>query len=255
VSSAEAQLHLQGPREDFPEGKVAISNYISTQNLPLALSRRIIAHLAHRGIRASSTMPLAVSEPVTSSPQKLQVSQQEKSQEDAPKHDEALITPVGDPWPRPYFLQDGLRRVAPYHFTYNTYCKERWRGREVLDVFITEFRDRPPEYYVRPQLPSPNMQVNELTVRSTEGSYTKRLSPHKRRPHSLSHHASSQRRRNNAHSAPARTTRDRPIHRHNPRRRRPTRHKQTRGHPSPSNRPLQLQLRNRDPAFGTQLWL
>jgi tRNA pseudouridine synthase 9 len=58
-----------------------------------------------------------------------------------------VITPC-DPWPRPYCLENGLRRVAPYHFTYNTYCKERWRGRELLDIFASEFRDRPLEYYV-----------------------------------------------------------------------------------------------------------
>ncbi|KAG9240615.1 pseudouridine synthase [Calycina marina] len=57
-----------------------------------------------------------------------------------------IITPC-DPWPRPYYLEEGLRKVAPYHFTYNTYCKERWRGRELLDIFASEFRDRPAEYY------------------------------------------------------------------------------------------------------------
>lgn len=51
-------------------------------------------------------------------------------------------------WPRPYYLEDGLRRVAPYHFTYNTNCKQRWRGREILEIFRDEFRDRPEEYYV-----------------------------------------------------------------------------------------------------------
>jgi len=56
------------------------------------------------------------------------------------------ITPC-DPWPRPYYLENGLRRVAPYHFTYNTFCKQRWRGREILDIFAAEFRDRSREYY------------------------------------------------------------------------------------------------------------
>jgi tRNA pseudouridine synthase 9 len=60
---------------------------------------------------------------------------------------QTVITPC-DPWPRPYIFDSGLRRVAPYHFTYNTYCKERWRGRELLDIFASEFRDRPEEYYV-----------------------------------------------------------------------------------------------------------
>ncbi|KAF4307638.1 RNA-binding S4 [Botryosphaeria dothidea] len=58
-----------------------------------------------------------------------------------------IATPCGDLWPRPYYLERGLRRVQPYHFTYNTYCKERWRGRELLDIFSSEFRDRPVEYY------------------------------------------------------------------------------------------------------------
>ena len=60
----------------------------------------------------------------------------------------AVVTTPCDPWPRPYYLENGLRRVLPYHYTYNTYCKERWRGRELLDIFATEFRDRPIEYYV-----------------------------------------------------------------------------------------------------------
>ncbi|KAI1162981.1 pseudouridine synthase [Nemania serpens] len=49
--------------------------------------------------------------------------------------------------PAPYYLENGLRRVAPYDYTYKTWCKQRWRGREVLDVFESEFRDRPLSYY------------------------------------------------------------------------------------------------------------
>ena len=60
----------------------------------------------------------------------------------------AVVTTPSDPWPRPYYLEDGLRKVHPYHYTYNTYCKERWRGKELLNIFATEFRDRPAEYYV-----------------------------------------------------------------------------------------------------------
>lgn len=47
-----------------------------------------------------------------------------------------------------YYFEDGLRRVPPYDFTYNTYCKERWRGKTLSEVFLKEFRDRPEEYYV-----------------------------------------------------------------------------------------------------------
>lgn len=60
----------------------------------------------------------------------------------------SIITTPCDPWPRPYYLEAGLRKVLPYHYTYNTYCKERWRGKEILQIFKTEFRDRPESYYV-----------------------------------------------------------------------------------------------------------
>ncbi|KAI0108243.1 pseudouridine synthase [Daldinia grandis] len=58
-----------------------------------------------------------------------------------------LVTPCADIWPRPYYFENGLRRVAPYHFTYKTWCKQRWRGRKLIDVFESEFRDRPLAYY------------------------------------------------------------------------------------------------------------
>ncbi|KAJ5098119.1 hypothetical protein N7532_005120 [Penicillium argentinense] len=59
---------------------------------------------------------------------------------------DVMVTPC-DPWPAPYYMEGGFRRVRPYHYTFNTYCKERWRGRNLEDIFLSEFRDRPPEYY------------------------------------------------------------------------------------------------------------
>ncbi|KAK6951439.1 hypothetical protein Daesc_007974 [Daldinia eschscholtzii] len=58
-----------------------------------------------------------------------------------------LTTPCDDARPQPYHFENGLRRVAPYHFTYKTWCKQRWRGRKLIDIFESEFRDRPLEYY------------------------------------------------------------------------------------------------------------
>ncbi|KAF2873780.1 pseudouridine synthase [Massariosphaeria phaeospora] len=77
-----------------------------------------------------------------------------------------VITPC-DPWPPPYYLEDGLRKVKPYHFTYNTYCKERWRGRGILDIFASEFRDRPAEYYEQAIIEG-RVVVNGKPVPSTE---------------------------------------------------------------------------------------
>ena len=43
----------------------------------------------------------------------------------------------------------GLRKVAPYWHAYATMAKQRWIGREILELVSTEFRDRSIEYYVR----------------------------------------------------------------------------------------------------------
>ncbi|KAF9262670.1 pseudouridine synthase [Marasmius fiardii PR-910] len=41
----------------------------------------------------------------------------------------------------------GLKKIPPYWYPYTTYAKERWLGREILEVVSTEFRDRSMEYY------------------------------------------------------------------------------------------------------------
>ncbi len=112
----------------------------------LAPSPRILAYLARQASKLQPyNMAVATVEP-------LQIPREEPDVFMPPPN---IITTPCDPWPRPYHLEDGLRKVYPYHFTYNTYCKQRWRGREILDIFATEFRDRPQEYYVRSDLVSP----------------------------------------------------------------------------------------------------
>ncbi|KAI1950928.1 DRAP deaminase [Ophidiomyces ophidiicola] len=85
-------------------------------------------------------------------------SDQEGQKEAIQPSQTAAIAPC-DPWPKPYYLEKGFRRVAPYHYTYNTYCKERWRGRALFDIFATEFRDRPKEYY-KEAIESGNVTIN-----------------------------------------------------------------------------------------------
>ncbi|KAH9163785.1 pseudouridine synthase [Lactarius sanguifluus] len=41
----------------------------------------------------------------------------------------------------------GLRKIAPYWYSYTTMTKGRWLDREILEVVSTEFRDRSIEYY------------------------------------------------------------------------------------------------------------
>jgi hypothetical protein len=79
------------------------------------------------------------------------------------KTPDVLVTPC-DPWPAPYYLEGGFRRVTPYHYTYNTNCKERWRGRELVDIFTSEFRDRKPEYYVRDSNGMQKFKIFNLTM-------------------------------------------------------------------------------------------
>ncbi|XP_072120733.1 pseudouridylate synthase RPUSD2 isoform X1 [Mobula birostris] len=46
-----------------------------------------------------------------------------------------------------YYFEHGLRKVLPYYFDFQTYCKGRWVGKTLRDVFSTEFRVEPIEYY------------------------------------------------------------------------------------------------------------
>ncbi|KAF8451860.1 RluA family pseudouridine synthase [Terfezia claveryi] len=63
-----------------------------------------------------------------------------------------------------YYFEDGLRRVVPYNYTYNTFCKERWRGKTLIDIFLEEFRDRPEEYYRKA------IAAGSVTINGTERS-------------------------------------------------------------------------------------
>ncbi|KAI0029935.1 pseudouridine synthase [Vararia minispora EC-137] len=60
----------------------------------------------------------------------------------APEHPQ---DPPPAPHPRP--PPPGLRKIAPYWYPYTTMAKERWLGREILEIVSTEFRDRSVEYY------------------------------------------------------------------------------------------------------------
>ncbi|CAH3139265.1 unnamed protein product, partial [Porites lobata] len=45
------------------------------------------------------------------------------------------------------YVKNGLRHVHPYYFTFTTYCKGRWVGRTLMEVFKEEFRSETEEYY------------------------------------------------------------------------------------------------------------
>uniref|UniRef100_A0A3B4AYX4 Pseudouridylate synthase RPUSD2 n=1 Tax=Periophthalmus magnuspinnatus TaxID=409849 RepID=A0A3B4AYX4_9GOBI len=48
-----------------------------------------------------------------------------------------------------YYFENGLRKVRPYYHDFTTYCKGRWVGKSLLEVFKSEFRAESIEYYQR----------------------------------------------------------------------------------------------------------
>lgn len=46
-----------------------------------------------------------------------------------------------------YYFEGGLRKVRPYYFDFKTYCKGRWIGKSLCEVFKSEFRAESIEYY------------------------------------------------------------------------------------------------------------
>ncbi|KAJ8399482.1 hypothetical protein AAFF_G00411940 [Aldrovandia affinis] len=48
-----------------------------------------------------------------------------------------------------YYFEGGLRKVYPYYFDYQTYCKGRWIGKSLREVFSSEFRVEPLDFYNR----------------------------------------------------------------------------------------------------------
>ncbi|XP_055346579.1 uncharacterized protein LOC129594057 [Paramacrobiotus metropolitanus] len=62
-----------------------------------------------------------------------------------------------------YYFENGLRKVAPYYFTFTAHAKERWFGRTLGDVFATEFF-AVNEEVVHARLESPTLFANGVKV-------------------------------------------------------------------------------------------
>ncbi|KAF9332590.1 hypothetical protein BG006_004544 [Podila minutissima] len=68
-----------------------------------------------------------------------------------------LVKPEDDLLNAEYYFDNGksqttdrsLRKIKPYFFKYQTYAKGRWLGRQLIEVFNTEFRDRDNTFYER----------------------------------------------------------------------------------------------------------
>lgn len=114
-----------------------LCNFLVSSTIPIILPREEDSSYRH-------PIPMAPSAEDESIPKPQRPNVDHKGR---PRGKPPIIAP--DPAHSPYYFEGGLRRVHPYHFTYQTFCKERWRNRELVDIFTSEFRDRKPEYYVR----------------------------------------------------------------------------------------------------------
>lgn len=50
--------------------------------------------------------------------------------------------------PAHYFKDKALRYVINYDYCFKTFAKQRWLGRNLLEVFISEFKAFSENYYV-----------------------------------------------------------------------------------------------------------
>lgn len=62
-----------------------------------------------------------------------------------------------------YYFEGGLRKVCPYYFDFKTYCKGRWIGKSLLEVFKSEFRSESIEYYEK-AVKEGRIRLNETPV-------------------------------------------------------------------------------------------
>ncbi|XP_066540237.1 RNA pseudouridylate synthase domain-containing protein 2 [Hoplias malabaricus] len=62
-----------------------------------------------------------------------------------------------------YYFEGGLRKVYPYYFDFTTYCKGRWVGKTLLEVFNSEFRAEPLDYYKK-AVKEGRIRLNETPV-------------------------------------------------------------------------------------------
>ncbi|XP_058226454.1 RNA pseudouridine synthase 7 [Rhododendron vialii] len=72
-------------------------------------------------------------------------------------------TPANPPERHDYIFRNGVRYVRPYHFEFICHVKNRWTGKNIVDLFAKEFRGRPYDYYVS-AVKSGRIQVDGETV-------------------------------------------------------------------------------------------
>lgn len=58
-----------------------------------------------------------------------------------------------------YYIENGLKKVAPYFYQYQTFAKSRWIGQTLGQIFAQEFKAKPLNYYEK-EICRGNIKVN-----------------------------------------------------------------------------------------------
>src|SRR4051812_22182681 len=71
------------------------------------------------------------------------------------------MPPMSAPSAPVYSVRDGMRWVEAYDYVHRVGVRERWAGKQLLQVFKDEFAALPASYYVR----APTLRCSLLTAR------------------------------------------------------------------------------------------
>eukprot|EP00050_Salpingoeca_kvevrii_P017081 m.61534 g.61534 ORF g.61534 m.61534 type:complete len:191 (-) comp7343_c0_seq4:1030-1602(-) len=98
-----------------------------------------------KGRKRSSTSDAAAADPAADSAAAAADVSEEDSRKRMCRRREPEIQPCED---IVFVRENGFRRVLPYDYDFKCFCKGRWLGRTLMDVFESEFRAETPERYV-----------------------------------------------------------------------------------------------------------
>ncbi|WVW84495.1 hypothetical protein I302_106529 [Kwoniella bestiolae CBS 10118] len=110
---------------------------------------------------------MSTSSPLPTRLDQLKIQNQDETEIDRPSGTSTPGADLGEGLTRssyPKGMNPKLRYIKPYWWPYKTHVKQRWIGRQILEVITTEFRDRSMEYY-RHALDSGVTRVNGVTAR------------------------------------------------------------------------------------------
>nr|XP_039260815.1 RNA pseudouridylate synthase domain-containing protein 2-like [Styela clava] len=66
-----------------------------------------------------------------------------------------------------YYFENGFRKVVPYDHKYDTFCKGRWEGKSLREIYTSEFRLHPVQFYEK-SIEEKRLMVNLEPIESLD---------------------------------------------------------------------------------------